>query len=303
MAVRSLRTVIPFLVGLASFAAIAVFDHARDFDLWRNYALSGFFLGIPVVWVLWAYDTRLPHSMQWAIVAGLLLHYGGGSMGSPRPGEPGLFGMSGINGAYHTIPWWDHLTHGVGIGAGAMASAYMFEAYQVRRGLGWSGWQVGGNALLAGLAAGVGVELYEYLGKSLFQTIDQGGYDNTMEDLLYNLLGAVIGATGGVAVNGRLEARIRSRWSRTVQRGRTRPTRRGEVPAAMRGFQVFMAVPAAASLLANLWYLAGPQPQDQLAAYDIVLRALAASAGVAVVTWPLATWLSRTRAASRTDAP
>ena len=39
----------------------------------------------------------------------------------------------------------------------------------------------------------MGYEVYEFFGKTVFQTIDQGGYRNTASDLVSNLLGAWMG--------------------------------------------------------------------------------------------------------------
>jgi len=43
------------------------------------------------------------------------------------------------------------------------------------------------------VAIGVGYEVYEFFGKTVFLTIDQGGYLNTASDLVSNLMGASVG--------------------------------------------------------------------------------------------------------------
>ena len=43
------------------------------------------------------------------------------------------------------------------------------------------------------VAIGVGYEVYEFFGKTVFLTIDQGGYLNTVSDLVSNLIGAGVG--------------------------------------------------------------------------------------------------------------
>lgn len=284
---RHWRTVTPFLVGLATFALLAALNHARGFDLWRNYALSGLGLGGLATWLVYRYDVRVPPYIQWVIVVGLWLHYGGGSLGSPDPYRMGLLGYHGINGAYHVHSWWDNLTHFMGIGAGTMAIAYLLEAYQVRRGLAWRKLVVWALAVTAGLAAGVGVELYEYLGKAVFQTIDQGGYHNTMLDLHFNILGAAVGGALAVTVDRRrLAGDIERHW------GRREPTLAGQpwpqrVPAPMAGFLAFVAPAALTTLALGLRYLVQAPPSNDLQAYDGALQIMLASAILGLFTGPM----------------
>lgn len=283
-----LRTVRPFLVGLACFALLALLNQERGFDLWRNYALSGVALGSTATWALYRWDVRVPHYIQWVIVAALLLHYGGGSLGSPDPYSMGLLGYHGINGAYHVHSWWDNLTHFAGIGAGTMACAYLFDAYQARRGLAWSAGSVLLLAITTGLAAGVGVELYEYLGKEVFQTIDQGGYINTMRDLHFNILGAVAGGVLAVTIDRRrLAGAIERHWGRPTATLQDRPWRQ-RLPAGMTGFIGFIAPPALMTLVLSMRFLVAAAPTDDLAAYDGALRLLAWSAAAGILVGPLA---------------
>lgn len=293
MSKPQMRHVAVFCVGLAAFLALAVFNHARGFDLWRNYALSGFFLGAPVVYTLWRLDMRLPHYIQGVIVAAMLAHYVGGSVGYV-PGPPyrmGLLGMHGINGAYHVFHWWDHLTHGLGIGASTMGIAYLFDVYQLRRGLGWHPVVIWTAAVLAGLTAGVGVELYEYLGKTAFQTIDQGGYENTMKDIWFNTLGATTGAGLAVTVNRTaLRNRIRTHWSIPDDHAPT-GTLLQNLPPRMAGFFAFIFIPALTALaLATHSLFVDALANDQTY-YDPALQAMVWSAVFAVASVPFATWV------------
>lgn len=295
---RDWRTVLPFLVGIACFVVLAAFNQSRHFELWRNYALSGVILGAPVVYALYRTDVRVPHYIQWVIVAALLLHYGGGSVGSPDPYHMGLLGTHGINGAYHTYEWWDNLTHGMGILAGTMGAAYLVEVHQTRRGLGWRASAVAVVAVLCGLAAGVGVELYEYLGKTAFQTIDQGGYVNTARDLQFNLLGALVGGVLAATINrARFHERIQAQWRVTEEVPRDAPAWRRLQPG-MVGLVAFVAVPALASLYLSAEFYWRTVPADDSGLYDIVLGQLTLSAAIAAIAGPLAavsyaTWLRR----------
>ncbi|HLF15971.1 MAG TPA: hypothetical protein VI796_00860 [Candidatus Thermoplasmatota archaeon] len=279
---RSWRHVAPFLIGLVLFALLGILNHARGLELWRNYALSGTLLGSAVTYALWRTDVRIPAYIQIVMVGGLLLHYGGGSLAATDPYHMGLLGMHGVNGTYHVYEWWDNLTHGVGQTASAMAIAYLIELYQLRRGLGWSGFRVGLVAFMGSLCGGVGTELYEYFGKTAFQTIDQGGYTNTMQDLQFNLLGALVGSSVAVGVGRtRMWERIRSHW------GPAAPQAPQPVPPAFAGFVAFLTLPAAATLLLYLRFLSHDVTvaEDQ-ELYDPALQVLLASALLAALAWP-----------------
>ena len=287
-----LMGVMPFLVGLGSFAALAAFNEARDFDLWRNYALSGLLLGSIASWLILHYDVRLPHYIQWVIVGALWTHYGGGSLGSPDPYHMGLLGMHGINGAYHHFPWWDHLTHGVGIGASAMGIAYLFEVYQARRGLTWSASRVFLLTMMAAMTAGVGVELYEFLGKQAFQTIDQGGYENTMRDLHFNLIGALVGASVAIFVNRtRFRKRIHDRWDRE-EVPMDAPWWQ-QVTPGMTGFITFTALPALTALALATRFFSETIPPDDGHLYDEALWTMTWASAAALLAGPAATWMHR----------
>ena len=61
-----------------------------------------------------------------------------------------------------------------------------------------NGWQlsprvVAVTAFSLSVAIGVAYEVYEFFGKTIFQTIDQGGYTNTASDLVSDMLGAGLG--------------------------------------------------------------------------------------------------------------
>jgi len=273
--------VAPFLVGLVMFALIAVWDQVRSIELWRNYAISGILLGAPSVYVIARADVRVPHYVQWVIVAALLLHYVGGSLAGPDPYTFGPLRMHGVNGAYHTFPWWDHLTHGMGIGAGSLGVAYMLEVYQARRGLRWAWWTVALLALASGLAAGVAVELYEYGGKTLFQTIDQGGYRNTAQDLQFNFLGAGLGAALGVWINRLVYGeRLRAQAPASLPSARpgTAPGRPDPLTRSMRAFTLFVGIPAAVSLAMAARAVVSPGDNLDDARYELLLRTLTAAA-------------------------
>lgn len=284
---KSLQPVMPFAIGIASFAILAIVNEVRDFELWRNYALSGVFLGGATTYVLWRVDARVPHYIQWTIVAALLAHYGGGSLGSPDPNKMGLLGMHGINGAYHHFEWWDHLTHGLGIGASAMGIAYLLERYQVKYSLNWSQGMVWTISMMASLTAGVGVELYEYLGKTAFQTIDQGGFVNTMQDLHFNFFGASVGTTIAVYIN-------RHKFMESIEKDlRIEENPGRNITPGMAGFIAFVTIPAMAAVYLAVKFFFMDIPKDDQPLYDPALQILTWAAVLATFAAPVTTWIVR----------
>ncbi len=279
--------------GIVLFAALALWDHSRGFELWRNYALSGVLIASIIAYWIHATDVRLPNYIQWIIILALLTHYGGGSLGSPDPYRMGLLGTHGINGAYHHFEWWDHLTHGAGIFATAIGFAYLLEVYLARRRLPWHPAAIWTVTVLASLTAGVGVELYEYLGKTIFQTIDQGGYANTMLDIHYNLLGATLGATLAVTLNRRhFRQRIQQQFGINPDEATPQsPKWWMQIPPGMTGFLVFITLPALVALGMAIRFLFIEVPANDLPLYDAALRTLTRTSLVAAITGPLAGWL------------
>jgi hypothetical protein len=160
-------------------------------------------MALLAMFILWNGRVQMPALPLWIGYSATMLHFIGGSLGAADSG-PGPFcfdGMQpgqwlcadGVNGMYHVHPWWDKLVHGMNSTAIAIAWS-----------LGWrrmsehNGWQlspgiVAFTAFSLSVAIGVAYEVYEFFGKTIFQTIDQGGYVNTATDLVSDMLGAGLG--------------------------------------------------------------------------------------------------------------
>ena len=160
-------------------------------------------MALLAILILWKGRAHIPALPLWIGYSATMLHFIGGSLGAADSG-PGPFcfdGMQpgewlcadGVNGMYHVHPWWDKLVHGMNSTAIAIAWS-----------LGWrrmsehNGWQlsprvVAFTAFSLSVAIGVAYEVYEFFGKAIFQTIDQGGYVNTASDLVSDMLGAGLG--------------------------------------------------------------------------------------------------------------
>lgn len=193
----------PLMAWLISCIILTFWNLARGLDLWAGYNFGGVVMALIAIAILWSGRVRIPALPLWIAYSATMLHFIGGSLGAADSG-PGPFcfdGMQpgewlcadGVNGMYHVHPWWDKLVHGMNSTAIAIAWS-----------LGWrrmsehNGWQlsprvVAFTAFSLGVAIGVAYEVYEFFGKTMFQTIDQGGYVNTATDLVSDMLGAGLG--------------------------------------------------------------------------------------------------------------
>ncbi|MDB3858594.1 hypothetical protein N9289_01120 [Candidatus Poseidonia sp.] len=193
----------PLLAWFISCAILTGWNLSRGLNLWAGYNFGGAMMALVALLILWKGKAHIPALPLWIGYFATMLHFIGGSLGAADSG-PGPFcfaGMQpgewlcadGVNGMYHVHPWWDKLVHGMNSTAIAIAWS-----------LGWrrmsehNGWQlsprvVAFTAFSLSVAIGVMYEVYEFFGKTFFQTIDQGGYVNTASDLVSDMLGAGLG--------------------------------------------------------------------------------------------------------------
>ena len=160
-------------------------------------------MALLVISFMWSGRIRMPVLPLWIAYATTMLHFFGGSLGAPGHG-PGPFcfdGMQpgewlcadGVNGMYHVHAWWDELVHGTNSATTAIAWSLAWRRVSKHNGWEISPRMVAGICFSLTVAIGVGYEVYEFFGKTVFLTIDQGGYLNTASDLVSNLVGAGAG--------------------------------------------------------------------------------------------------------------
>ncbi len=193
----------PLLALVLSCSILAIWNYNRGLYLWAGYNLGGALMALVVLAIMWDGRMRMPVLPLWIGFTTALLHFFGGSLGAPDHG-PGPFcydGMQpgewlcadGVNGMYHVHAWWDELVHSSNSATCAIAWSFAW-----RRICNHNEWEISPR-MVAGIcfsltvAIGVGYEVYEFFGKTVFLTIDQGGYLNTVSDLFSNFLGAGIG--------------------------------------------------------------------------------------------------------------
>jgi len=145
----------------------------RDFDagVWSEYFLEGIFFALIAIFVTRKWTMPVVPSL--IAVAAWILHYLGGMMDW-----------------YHSIEWWDHLTHGL---AHIIFVLFMFYAYEyLHKKKKVDIHPVLVFTIVTVMAAGLGAlsEVREYSFSLFFGTLDQGGYSNTMQDINWNFIGA-----------------------------------------------------------------------------------------------------------------
>jgi hypothetical protein len=193
----------PLMAWLISCILLTVWNLARGLNLWAGYNFGGAVMALIAISILWSGRVRMPALPLWIAYFATMLHFIGGSLGAADSG-PGPFcfdGMQpgewlcadGVNGMYHVHPWWDKVVHGMNSTAIAIAWALGWRRMSEHNGWNLSPRTVAFTAFSLSVAIGVAYEVYEFFGKTMFQTIDQGGYVNTASDLVSDMLGAGLG--------------------------------------------------------------------------------------------------------------
>jgi len=193
----------PVMAWLISCLILTVWNLSRGLNLWAGYNFGGVLMALLAIFILWSGRVQMPALPLWIGYSATMLHFVGGSLGAADSG-PGPFcfgGMQpgewlcadGVNGMYHVHPWWDKLVHGMNSTAIAIAWSFGWRRMSEHNGWQLSPVVVAFTAFSLSVAIGVAYEVYEFFGKTMFQTIDQGGYVNTATDLVSDMLGAGLG--------------------------------------------------------------------------------------------------------------
>lgn len=193
----------PLMAWFISCVILTFWNFSRGLDLWAGYNFGGAMMALLAIFILWSGRARIPALPLWIGYFATMLHFVGGSLGAADSGPgPFCFGgiqpgewlcADGVNGMYHVHPWWDKLVHGMNSTAIAIAWSLGWRRMSEHNGWQLSPRTVAFTAFSLSVAIGVAYEVYEFFGKTFFQTIDQGGYINTASDLVSDMLGAGLG--------------------------------------------------------------------------------------------------------------
>lgn len=158
-------------------------------DALRNWQLSLVFIALatlavslaPVIVARWA-DVHVPTSFMLAVVA-----FAGGT----------LF-LGEVYGFYDRFWWWDMLMHfGSAMGFGLIGFVVVFMLFQGDR-FAAPPWTIAFFAFCFAIATGATWEMFEFGMDQIFgMNMQKSGLDDTMTDLIVNVIGAFIAAVSG----------------------------------------------------------------------------------------------------------
>ena len=193
----------PLVTLILTCTILAIWNYNRGLTLWAGYNLGGAVMALLALTFLWSGRMRIPALPLWIGYATTLLHFVGGSLGASDQGpgplcfdgmQPGEWLCAdGVNGMYHSHPWWDKVVHGMNSLSAAIAWSFAWRRVSEHNGWEISSRMIAGICFSLTVAIGMGYEVYEFFGKVFFYTIDQGGYTNTVTDLISNSVGAALG--------------------------------------------------------------------------------------------------------------
>ncbi|PKK86667.1 MAG: hypothetical protein CVT48_00110 [Thermoplasmata archaeon HGW-Thermoplasmata-1] len=193
------------LIGLSLYVHFALQDtiYYRENGIefralvWRSYCLEAAALTIILMSIL----NFFPVSLM-AVSIGLfdvLLHI-----------------LGGMFDWYHTIDFWDHITHGLSHLAIVIGVAYWFRMGEDRGKVSISPLLCLSAVILISIGVGAIFEVREYAFSYVFDTIDQGGYDNTLQDIMFNIIGSLIGGIIMIAITSSPKSESGGRFVRYV---------------------------------------------------------------------------------------
>ena len=147
-------------------------DDVLDFDamVWRDYFIEGSFFALIVLLLTRKFACPLLAGIIGII--GSILHYVGGA-----------------TDWYHHYEWWDHMTHGLAHMVFVFLFLYLYEIATDRGLLKVRPYIAMIFVVILSMGMGAFSETREYAFSIFFDTIDQGGYHNTMQDFVWDFIG------------------------------------------------------------------------------------------------------------------
>jgi len=172
------------LIYICVFTGIALSNSNHEFVLYAGVVL------VVCAWILWKQArVRFEPVVLWGLSVWGLLHMAGGNI---RVCGDVLYGLQLIP----VVLRYDQLVHAFGFGVATLACYHLLHPYLKVEINGW----VVLSILIVLMGSGIGAvnEIVEYIAVCALPETGVGGYDNTMTDLLFNLIGGVL-ATGYLA--------------------------------------------------------------------------------------------------------
>jgi hypothetical protein len=188
---RETPVLIANLVYVPAFTVIALRNLNFEFVLYVGVIL------IIAAWVVWKQrSVRFDLPILWGLTIWGLLHMAGGNI---RVGDDVLYGLQLIP----VVLRYDQLVHAFGFGTATLVCHHLLKPY-LRDGL--DRWRTL-SILIVLMGSGLGAinEIIEFIAVKTLPETNVGGYDNTLWDLIFNLIGGLL-AVAWLTVRRRRQA-------------------------------------------------------------------------------------------------
>jgi hypothetical protein len=166
------------LIYLPAFTAVALTRSNWEFVLYAGVVL------LVALWIFWKQrDVRFDRSTLWGLSLWGFLHMAGGNV----PVEDGvLYGLQLVP----VLLRYDQLVHLIGFGVVTLVCFHLLRPYLRPDTRHWGALSV----LVVLMGSGVGAlnEIIEYIVDKIVTESGVGGYDNTLRDLIFNLIGGML---------------------------------------------------------------------------------------------------------------
>jgi len=192
---RELPILFVNLLYVPTFTIIALRNLNFEFVLYVGVVIL---VGALVVWK--QRKVQFDLTILWGLTLWGLMHMAGGNI---RVGGDVLYGLQLIP----VVLRYDQFVHAFGFGTAALVCYHLLQPYlqkDVER------WTVFVLVMLMGSGLGAVNEIIEFIAVKTMKDTNVGGYDNTLWDLIFNLIGGVI-AVGWLTVRKQRKRRKRRR--------------------------------------------------------------------------------------------
>jgi len=179
------------LVYVPAFTVIALRNLNFEFVLYVGVIL------IIAAWVVWKQrSVRFDLPILWGLTIWGLLHMAGGNI---RAGDDILYGLQLIP----VVLRYDQLVHAFGFGTATLVCYHLLKPY-LRDSI--DRWRTL-SILIVLMGSGLGAmnEIIEFIAVKTLPETNVGGYDNTLWDLIFNLIGGLL-AVAWLTVRRRRQA-------------------------------------------------------------------------------------------------
>jgi uncharacterized membrane protein YjdF len=163
------------LLYISIFTAIALTGQNYEFVLYAAVVI------LLAAWILWTqHRVRFDPPILWGLSLWGLLHMAGGNL---RVGREVLYGLQLVPGLLR----YDQLVHAFGFGVATLVCHHLLRPY-LRDGIGRTR-SLALLVVLMGSGLGAVNEIVEFVAVKTVEETKVGGYENTLWDLIFNLLG------------------------------------------------------------------------------------------------------------------